>query len=73
MTPKEPGSTPENRISDLPPGKTLFKTIDMARKTRIEFPGAFYHVLDRGDRREAIYGDDEDRRSFLTTLEEVCE
>jgi putative transposase len=31
----------------------------MARKIRIEFPGAFYHVLDRGDRREAIYGDDD--------------
>jgi len=45
---------------------------DMARKTRIEFPGAIYHVLDRGDRREAIYGDDEDRRAFLTTLEEAC-
>ena len=45
----------------------------MARKTRIEYPGAFYHVLDRGDRREAIYGDDEDRRAFLGTLEEACQ
>ena len=45
----------------------------MARKTRIEFPGAIYHVLDRGDRREAIYGDDEDRRSFLATLEAACQ
>src|ERR1700722_263556 len=45
----------------------------MARKTRIEFPGAIYHVLDRGDRREAIYGDDEDRRAFLTTLGEACQ
>jgi len=45
----------------------------MARKTRIEFPGAFYHVLDRGDRREAIYEDDEDRRAFLGTLEEACQ
>ena len=34
----------------------------MARKTRIEYPGAFYHVLDRGDGRESIYGDDDDRR-----------
>ena len=44
----------------------------MARKTRVEFPGAIYHVLDRGDRREAIYGDDEDRRMFLAALGEVC-
>ncbi len=32
----------------------------MARKGRVEFAGAVYHVLDRGDRREAILGDDED-------------
>lgn len=44
----------------------------MARKTRIEFPGAVYHLLDRGDRREAIYRDETDRRRFLDTLGEVC-
>ena len=44
----------------------------MARKTRVEFPGAIYHVLDRGDRREAIYVDDEDRRMFLAALAEGC-
>jgi REP element-mobilizing transposase RayT len=44
----------------------------MARKTRIEFPGAMYHVLDRGDRREAIFLDDEDRRQFVRTLGETC-
>jgi hypothetical protein len=30
----------------------------MARKARVEFEGAVYHVLDRGARREAIFGDD---------------
>src|SRR3989442_15593203 len=30
----------------------------MARKARVEFERAVYHVLDRGDRREAIFGDD---------------
>lgn len=44
----------------------------MARKGRVEFAGAVYHVLDRGDRREAIFGDDEDRQTFLRTLGEVC-
>ncbi len=43
----------------------------MARPLRIEFSGAFYHVTSRGDRREAIFEDDEDRRSFLQTLAEV--
>jgi REP element-mobilizing transposase RayT len=28
--------------------------------------------MSRGDRREAIFRDDEDRRRFLTTLEEAC-
>ncbi|MEP6672724.1 MAG: transposase [Chthoniobacter sp.] len=31
-----------------------------------------YHVLDRGDRREAIFRDDEDRQRFLDTLAEAC-
>ena len=29
----------------------------MPRKVRIEFPGAVYHVLDRGDRREETFRD----------------
>lgn len=44
----------------------------MARKARVEFAGAVYHVLDRGDRREAIFRDDRDREAFLSTLGEVC-
>ncbi len=44
----------------------------MARQLRIEYAGAIYHVMSRGDRREAIFRDDEDRRRFLTTLEEAC-
>ena len=37
----------------------------MARPLRIEFPGAVYHVTSRGDRREAIFGDDADRAALL--------
>ena len=44
----------------------------MARKARVEFAGALYHVLDRGDRREAICRDDRDRERFLSTLGEAC-
>ena len=44
----------------------------MARKARVEFEGAVYHVLDRGDRQEAIFMDDADRRRFLATLGEGC-
>ena len=44
----------------------------MARSIRIEYPGAFYHVMARGNRREAIFFDDDDRRFFLQTLSEAC-
>jgi putative transposase len=44
----------------------------MARKGRIEFPGAVYHVLDRGDRREPIVRRDKDRAAFVRTLEQAC-
>jgi REP element-mobilizing transposase RayT len=44
----------------------------MARKFRIQYAGAVYHVLNRGDRREEIFRDDLDRRRFLETLAEAC-
>ncbi len=45
----------------------------MARPLRIEFPGALYHITSRGDRREAIYENDEDRELFLKVLAETVE
>lgn len=44
----------------------------MARKLRVQYPGAIYHVMNRGDRREPIFQDDQDRRCFLETLGEAC-
>lgn len=44
----------------------------MARKLRVEYPGAIYHVMNRGDRREPIFRDEEDRKRFVATLGEVC-
>ena len=49
-----------------------FSLWPMARKLRDEHPGAIYHVKNRGDRQEAIFKDDEDRRRFLDTMGEVC-
>jgi len=45
----------------------------MARKLRLQYPGAIYHVMNRGDRREPIFSDDDDRILFLETLGEACE
>jgi len=44
----------------------------MARKLRIQFPGAIYHVMSRGNHREDIFRDDIDRESFLKTLADTC-
>jgi REP element-mobilizing transposase RayT len=45
----------------------------MARSIRIQSAGAYYHVMARGNRREAIFHDDDDRRFFLHTLSQACE
>ena len=45
----------------------------MARQWRIEYSGALYHVLSRGNERRNIVFDDEDRASFLKILGEMCE
>ena len=45
----------------------------MPRKLRVEYPGAMYHVMSRGDRREDIFLDDVDRHDFIKTLAEACQ
>jgi putative transposase len=42
----------------------------MARPLRIEYPGAWYHVMNRGRRREKIFQSDQDYRLFLKVLGE---
>lgn len=46
---------------------------NMARKPRLEYAGAVYHVMNRGNRRQAIFRSDGDRKCFLAALGEVCE
>jgi putative transposase len=45
----------------------------MPRLLRIQYPGATYHVMCRGDRREQIFLDDVDRHDFIKTLAEACQ
>lgn len=40
----------------------------MARAPRIEYPGALYHVLARGNQRREIFHDDADRTKYLAKL-----
>jgi hypothetical protein len=44
----------------------------MPRQLRIEYPGAMYHVMSRGNRRQDIFLDAVDRHGFLKTLAEAC-
>ena len=44
----------------------------MPRQLRLEYEGAIYHVMNRGDRREPIFKTDFDRHTFLHTLDETC-
>jgi len=47
----------------------------MARQVRIEYDGAFYHVMARGNRRNRIFAspDGADEELFLKTLGNCCE
>jgi REP element-mobilizing transposase RayT len=45
----------------------------MPRQVRIQYPGAMYHLMSRGNRRQDIYLDDVDRQDFLKTLAEACQ
>ena len=41
----------------------------MPRPPRIEYAGAFYHVIARGNRQQAIFHGEEDYRKFLDSLD----
>ena len=45
----------------------------MARPLRVEYEGALYHVTSRGNARQDIYVDDEDRSSFLAVLTDAVD
>ena len=45
----------------------------MARQPRIEYVGAVYHVMARGNQGQRIFADDLDCKRWLETLAEACE
>ena len=45
----------------------------MARAWRIEYEGALYHVLSRGNEKQNIVTNDDDRKLFLATAGEMAE
>ena len=47
----------------------LITLVCMARKPRVEFEGAFYHVIVRGNQRQKIFRDDRDRLYYVERVE----
>ena len=45
----------------------------MSRPLRIEYPGAWYHVMNRGRRSESIFSDKHDYLMFIDLLIEASE
>src|SRR5258708_5725004 len=45
----------------------------MARPIRIQYPGAVYHVMARGNHGQLVFQDNPDRKLFLEALGEACE
>lgn len=45
----------------------------MARPLRVEYPGAYYHVINRGNNQEKIFKNDRDKEKFLQYLEKASE
>ncbi len=45
----------------------------MSRPLRIEYPGAWYHVMNRGRRKEKIFSTSEDYELFIIVLQEAVE
>jgi len=45
----------------------------MARKLRLEYAGAMYHVINRGNGRAGVFAEEGARTAFLSCLFEACE
>jgi putative transposase len=59
-------------LAALPGGPALAISPRMVRRTRLQFPGAVYHIMSRGNRKSMIVEDDDDRRTFMTTVGEAA-
>ncbi|MFZ3136835.1 MAG: transposase [Thermodesulfovibrionales bacterium] len=45
----------------------------MARPMRIEYEGAAYHIISRGNRGDHIFGEDQGKEYFIKTLQNAVE
>jgi len=45
----------------------------MARPLRVDYPGAYYHVINRGNNQEKILKNERDKEKFIEYLERACQ
>jgi REP element-mobilizing transposase RayT len=45
----------------------------MSRALRLEYPGAVYHVINRGNYRKAVFAAEKTKQAFEKCLFEACE
>lgn len=50
-------------------GRSFVVPAVMPKRPRIQFPGAIYHVMSRGNRKGLVFEDTDDRRNFLAILD----
>ena len=67
------GQPTENRLIGLALFLLCRYSHLMPRSLRVEYPGAVYHAMCRGNNGQEIFVNDDGRRLFLSTLGEACE
>jgi len=67
------GREKSGQIFDIDKLEVLCQQDIMARPLRIEYPGAYFHVMNRGNHGEDIFLSDKDRKVFLDGLAYDCE
>ncbi len=67
------GAVLENKEATINSQLAVVRKGGMPRQVRIEYGGAVYHVMSRGNAGEKIYFDRQGYELFLKTLDEACE
>ena len=47
--------------------------LPMSRIARVVVPGAPHHVMQRGNNRQSVFFDDDDRNTYLALLKQLSE
>jgi putative transposase len=62
-----------SRFGESSDGPSLAIGARMARRNRLKFPGAVYHVMSRGNRKLAVVNDDVDRHTFMSIFSDAAQ